>query len=389
MNAVVLRLGLVSLFADISSEMLYPITPIFLSTVLGASYANIGMIEGLAEAVASILKIASGYYSDKWGHRKSFVVVGYFLSAIAKPLTGFAGAWPQVLTARLVDRFGKGVRNAPRDALLADAVEEKDLGLAFGFHRGMDSVGAVVGPLIAILFLEGNMRNAFLVAFLPGLVAAALVLSIREPRPHLKLVAQPNANNSIGTPFYLYLLIWFIFSFTNSSDVFIILKATQSGLSHTTVILLYCAYNFVYSIGSPFLGKLSDRLGQTSILGLGFFVFAITYLGFAYANHLWQFILLFLVYGGYIAATDGVGKALAARLLPSTSRALGLGWMGALTGVANFIASFSAGYLWDHYGAHWPFLFGAAGAFAALIALLLCYPKLTYANGRSIIKVDP
>lgn len=373
LNRTVLRLGFVSMLADISSEMLYPVTPIFLTTVLGASMASVGLVEGCAEATASILKLVSGAWSDRTGRRKIFVLVGYTLAAIAKPAVGFAVAWPQVLAARSLDRFGKGLRSSPRDALLAEAVKEETRGSAFGWHRAMDSFGAAVGPLLALAYLRWRpteLRTIFYLALVPGLLSAALLLGIREKRAP----ARP------GTPlfprwaevpvgFRKYLLVWGIFSLTNSSDVFLLLRAQREGFGLAGTVLLYCVYNCLYALLSPWLGGLSDRIGRKAVLAFGLSAFALVYAGFAVANAPWQLWALFALYGVYMAATDGVGKAYAVDLVPKDRKATAVGAFGLVTGVGALAASVAAGLLWDHVGPPAPFAFGAAGALVALALL--------------------
>ncbi|MFM6927570.1 MAG: MFS transporter, partial [Bdellovibrio sp.] len=248
LSPTVKRLGLVSFLADVSSEMLYPITPIFLTTVLGASVASVGLIEGLAEAIASLLKTYSGFWSDKIQRRKPFIWMGYLFAAVAKPITGFSQSWAHVLFARSFDRTGKGLRTAPRDALLAESVPAHLRGSAFGWHRLMDTLGAAVGPLLAILFLKysSNLRSIYYLAFIPGILAVVVALGLKEKKVQRVHVAQTPTWASFFTlpkDFKYYLFSWSIFSLTNSSDVFLLLKAQQSGISLTETILLYCFYN--------------------------------------------------------------------------------------------------------------------------------------------------
>ncbi len=370
LNSTVVRLGLVALLADISSEMLYPITPIFLTAVLGASFSSVGLIEGVAEGLASILKVFSGALSDRFRKHKALVALGYFFSAAGKPVIGGAHFWPRVLFARSLDRLGKGIRSAPRDSWLSEAVPAYLRGAAFGWHRGMDTLGAFVGPLIALLFINGSpeqLRQAYYWALIPGLLAVATVFAVRDPEHKVRpaKVSTPDFHVALTPQFKRYLGIWFVFSLVNSSDAFLLLKVKHEGLSLTHVTLLYCFYNLIYALGSPFLGGLSDRTGRKPILAGGFFLFALVYLGFAFANQSWQFLALFFVYGIYMAGTDGVGKALAVDLLPDHAKGTGIGWLGLVTGVATVFASVAAGSLWDHFGAGWPFIYGAVGALIA------------------------
>ncbi|HEY9766083.1 MAG TPA: MFS transporter [Chroococcales cyanobacterium] len=368
----VLRMGLVSFFADVASEMLYPLTPLFLTAVLGAPMAVVGMIEGIAEAIASLLKGVSGRLSDLSGRRKPFIFMGYSLSAIAKPLIALAAGWPLVLVARVIDRFGKGLRTSPRDALLGDSIESKFRGRAFGWHRGMDTLGAVVGPLLAlglVALFHGNLRDIFLFAFIPGAIGAALVLTLREPSRKPQLTPPSIALRDLPPSFRHYLLAWGAFSISNSSDVFLIMKAKEIGFSTSLVIALYMLYNLIYAAASPSLGHLSDRWGRKRVLVGGLAIFASVYLGFALAHHPWQLWGLFAIYGLYTAATDGVGKAYAVDLVPSNIRGSALGMLGTVSGVAALFASSIAGLLWSLFGSWAAFAYGALGALVGIILL--------------------
>lgn len=370
----VIRLGWVSFFADISSEMLYPLIPIFLTAVLGAPVAVVGFIEGAAEATASLLRTVSGRLSDLSGRRKPYVFSGYLISAAAKPLIAMASiifGWPLVLIARVADRFGKGLRSSPRDALLADSVSQAYRGRAFGWHRAMDTAGAILGPLAALALVmqfHGTVpREIFYIAFVPGVIGAFLVLLAREKRkpPQVKDVPKI-AFHALPPAFRGYLIAWGVFALANSSDVFLILRAKSilgnAASALPITILLYVAYNIIYAAASPYLGHLSDILGRKRVLIGGLFIFALVYLGFAFATSLWQLTALFAVYGLYIAATDGVGKALAVDLVPDNIRASALGLLGTVNGVAVLAASSVAGILWTTIGPWAAFGYGALGA---------------------------
>lgn len=380
LNPTVIKLGLISLFADISSEMLYPVTPIFLTTVLGASMASVGFIEGFAEAIASLMKSYSGIWSDRISKRTPFVTFGYLLSAFGKPITGMARVWPQVLFARGMDRTGKGLRTAPRDALLAEAVPSNLRGAAYGWHRAMDTLGAAIGPLIAVLYLQkngGNLRPLYYWALIPGLIAVGITLLISEknavPGKEKKKTFRVS---SLSQAFKAYVISWAFFSLANSSDVFLLMKAKSVGISLTEVILLYCGYNLIYALFSPYFGKLSDRFGRKLLLIAGLLVFAGVYLGFSFAALRWHFCVLFGIYGLYMAATDGVGKAFAVDLIDPQQKATGLGILGAVTGISTVIASTAAGAIWDHWGAFYTFLYGASGALIAIMGLISIREKL-------------
>lgn len=375
LNPTVIKLGVVSFFADIASEMLYPITPIFLTTILGASVTSVGIIEGIAESIASLLKTYSGAWSDSISRRKPFILLGYFLGAISKPITGLSHTWIGVLTARAIDRTGKGLRSAPRDALIADSVTPDKRGAAFGWHRGMDTLGAAVGPLFALLLLttySENLRSLYYWALIPGLISVLVIFLIKEAPskgPKKKMINPFLLWNQFSNPFKKYIYLWGIFSLTNSSDVFLLLKAKSMGYSTQFVILLYCVYNLTYSFSSPYLGKLSDNIGRKKLMLLGLLIYTLVYAGFGFASQSWQLWPLFLIYGLYMGATEGVGKALAVDLAPSDLKATSVGILGTVTGLCTIIASTAAGFLWDHYGSSWTFFFGAIGAIFSFVVL--------------------
>ncbi len=375
----VIRLGWVSFFTDLASEMLYPLTPLFLTALLGVPVAVVGVIEGVAEATASLLKTLSGRWSDRSGRRRPYVLAGYTLSAFAKPLIGFANGWGLVLVARVADRFGKGLRSSARDALLADSTPPESRGRAFGWHRAMDTSGAVLGPIVALGLLklcDNNLRPVFFLALVPGICSALLVLTLQDrrregppPTPaELSLARLPS-------PFRRYLLAWGVFSVANSSDVFLILRAEQLFGSTTLTVWLYVFYNIVYAVASPGLGGLSDRLGRRVVLVGGLVVFAIVYAGLAFASAGWMVWALFGVYGLYTAATDGVGKAFAVDLVPKELRASAVGVLGTVTGVATLLASSIAGGLWTLVAPWATFAYGAAGAVLGALLLPAAPPR--------------
>ena len=376
LNPTVVKLGIVSFFADVASEMLYPVTPIFLTTVLGASMSSLGLIEGVAEAIASLLKTYSGSWSDQIQKRKPFILAGYFLGAISKPFIGLSQSWVHVLGARALDRTGKGLRSAPRDALIADSVTAANRGAAFGWHRGMDTFGAAVGPLLTIFLLTLNpndLRSLYYWALIPGLISVLIIFSVKEPKHQVQNKKWENPLKTwsgYNKPFKSYIYAWGVFSLANSSDVFLLMKAKASGLSTQSVILLFCVYNLTYSLSSPYLGKLSDQIGRKKILISGLMIFALVYLGFGLANESWQYWLLFLIYGLYMGATEGVGKALAVDLSPASLKATSVGILGTITGFSTIFASVFAGLIWDQFGASWTFMYGAVGACMAILMLL-------------------
>lgn len=347
----VFLLGLVSFFNDISSEMLYPLIPIFLTTVLFAPVAAVGLIEGIAEATASLTKGYSGWLSDRFERRRPLVTLGYAISAVAKPLLGAATVWPMVLGLRFADRVGKGVRTAARDALIADSSDEKHRGRAFGFHRALDTSGAVIGPLLALALLGllgENLRLVFFVSFIPALAGILLLFRVRE-RPRNIMAGGPSLSFRMALfdrRFKLFLLAVLVFSLGNSSDVFLILRAKDLGFSTFLVVLAYAFYNVVYALASTPAGVISDRIGRKWVMGIGFLVFALVYAGFALAgdqNLVWG---LFAVYGFYIAMTEGVGKAFTVDLVPESLRGTALGTYHMGVGLMALPASLLAGLLW-------------------------------------------
>ncbi len=371
--------GLVSLFTDISSEMIVPVLPLFLSTTLGTHATAIGLIEGIAEAMASVMKAVSGYLSDRMGKRKPLMALGYGLSNVLKPLMGFATSWSQVLAIRLSDRFGKGLRGAPRDALIAESTPPEMRGRAFGLHRAMDTLGAAVGPLAAWLILlawKGDYRVVFWWALLPGAVSVALLLAfLRDTQPEAAPKAGPVLRNwslavgSLSPRLRRFILVGVLFAVGNSSDAFLILKAQEMGLAVALVPLAYFTFNAVYSLLSYPLGALSDRIGRKPVMVGGFLAFALIYAGFALAGQPWMAWPLFGAYGFYYAATEGIQKAHVTDLAPGEVRATAVGVFNALTGLAALPASLMAGWLWEHINPAAPFWLGAATA--ALAAILL------------------
>lgn len=374
----VLLLGLVSFFADIASEMLYPITPIFLTSIIGASMTNLGIIEGIAEGIASLLKTYSGFWSDRISKRKLFIFVGYFISALSRPLIGLSTSALHILGARTTDRIGKGLRTAPRDALIADYVESKDRGLAFGWHRSIDTLGAVVGPLLGLLVLTyvSDLRKIYYWALVPGLVSVLVILFLREPPKNLTSSSNFQFKWKILTYEYKYFLIsWGIFCLTNSSDAFLILKMKEEGLSTSSVLLIYAFYNLFYAILSPYLGGLSDKWSKRKILTFGMFLFSIVYIGFSLANHWTHFLILMSIYGIYMAATDGVSKAYITELVPSDFKGSALGIFGTVVGFAQIVASIFTGLIWDQYGSSMALIFSSVGSIVFIIVHLFHFKK--------------
>lgn len=374
-------LGLISFFTDFASEMLYPVTPIFLTAVLGASMATVGLIEGIAEVTAGLLKGYFGMLSDKLGKRSIFVLLGYGLSALVKPLPGIFPFVSTVIASRTVDRVGKGIRTAPRDALLG-AHSKGNSGAIFGFHRSMDTFGAVVGPLSALLilfFLPGDYTSIYLFAIIPSVFAIYFALRVKDPvkakiaakKSHYKLFWK-----AAPAQYKLLLLLLTIFSLVNSSDVFLILKSREIARSDTIAILGYVFYNFVYALASYPIGLLADKFGKKNIFIVGLFIFAFVYLGFAQLDSFFLTWVLFAFYGIYTASTEGVTKAWVSDLIGDEYRASAIGLLTMLTGIAVMAGSFIAGILWDQFGPQVPFM--VSSIVTLVIALLLLLRKNKY-----------
>ena len=379
-------LAAVSFLTDVASEMIYPLLPLFLSTVLGTTAAGLGVIEGVAESVSALLRLPSGWWSDRIGRRKPLVVLGYGLAAVARPLIGLAQSTGQVLAIRVTDRFGKGVRSAPRDALIADAVAPAHRGYAYGLHRAADSAGAVVGPLIAWGLLHWgwvDLRALFLWAAVPGMLALVLVIWwVRESPvaargrgaavPSEALVDR--VDGALGAVFWRFLGVLFLFTLAASSDAFLLLRASSLGVTVSQIPILWAMLHVVKSASTVVGGRLSDHVGRRPLILGGWMVYALTYLGFALASSAWHVWALFLVYGLYFGATEGVEKALVADLVPEDRRGAAFGWFNAALGVGALPASILFGVLWERAGAAAAFLTGAAIAGAATLLLLVVLP---------------
>lgn len=370
-NKTLIVLGLVSFFADLASDMLYPITPLFLTNILGASFTSVGLIEGVADGVSSLLKSYSGFFSDKFSRRKPFIVFGYLLAAIAKPLTGLATNWSHVLAARSLDRVGKGVRTSPRDALLADAFTDENLGAAFGWHRGADTLGATLGPLIALFLLKSHfveLRSFYFWALIPGILSVIAALFIREEKKKKSHASEKFHFKILPKSFYVFALAWTLFTLSNSSDVFLLLRAKHQGFGIETMILLYCFYNLVSALTSPFFGALSDKINKKIILVISLFTFCLSYFLITKATQQWHYYAVLSLYGLFLAMSEGVVKAYATILIGKNNRGTGLGILGMLTSFATIFASLIAGVLWDKVSPDAPFYFSTV---TGLIGMLI------------------
>jgi MFS family permease len=402
----VVALGVVSLLTDLSSEMIYPLLPLFVGTVLGASAAFIGIIEGAAESTAALLKLGSGWWSDRVRRRKPLVVAGYALASAVRPLVGLAQSGSQVLAIRLTDRVGKGIRSSPRDALIADSVHESVRGRAFGFHRAADHAGAVLGPLAAFALLQWGgvpLRELFLWAAVPGAVAVlVLVIAVREvprsapaagappqlqdspPRaaePHLTVAER--SGTSLPARFWAFLGVILLFTLGNSTDAFLLLRASQLGVPAALIPVLWAVLHVVKSASSIPGGALSDRFGRKPLIIAGWALYALVYFAFGRASDAWQAWALFGLYGIYFGLTEGAEKALVADLVPAARRGIAFGWYNLAVGLGALPASLLFGAVWDRVGVGAAFTLGGLLALLAAAGLGLVAPARRRSGSRS------
>jgi MFS family permease len=375
-------LALSSLFADISTEMLYPVLPSFLTQTLKASGSIVGLVDGFAQASQNIVQGFSGALSDKLEKRKSIALVGYFLAALGKPLMGLAAAWPGFFAARLLDRVGAGVRSPPRDALIAASVHERDRGRAFGLEGVGDNAGAFFGPLLAVLLLYSmhlDLRSIFYLALIPGLLAFCMVLFVSD-RPTVVRAKSKLDFHAQRFPagYWKYLAATAVFNLGNSSNAFLILRTQDSGVSLRSTILIYAAFNLAAALISYPAGALSDRVGRKSILLVSFLIFMAAYLGFALTQNHLILMTLFIFYGLFQGMFRAVGKSMASDYVPESLRASGIGWYSTTVGIFQLLASIVAGILWDRAGHALVFLYGAAMAALGGVMLWAFVPQMRF-----------
>lgn len=369
--------GLVSFFMDISSEMIYPLVPLFLANVLGVSKSAIGLIEGVAESTASILKVFSGYLSDRIGNRKWLMVAGYGLSTLTRPIVALATTWHHVFTFRFFDRFGKGIRGAPRDALIAESTEKEFLGRAFSFHRSLDTMGAVVGPALAFFLLgifSNDYRTVFWLSIIPGIIAVLLIIFFitETNKPATELSERPKFTlKHFDWRFKFFVIIAAIFALGNSSDVFLILRAEEKGVPAVMIPVVYLLFNLVYSISAIPAGIAADRFGKKRVILTGFVLFALLYYGFAVAADATAIWILFGFYGVFMGLTEGIQKAFLATIIPQQFKATAFGVYNTIVGIAMLPASLIGGWLWDHVSPSATFYFGAITATLSAILFIL------------------
>jgi MFS family permease len=373
----IILLGITSLLTDISTEMVYPLLPIFLTTKLGATPLIVGTIEGIAESLASLLKVFSGYFSDRIKRRKPFAIAGYGASTLGKILLYTAFSWPVVLAGRVVDRFGKGIRTAPRDALIAESSSEDARGRAFGLHRTMDTLGATIGVLLAYYFISRehvDFRQIFLYSLIPAVMGVMALFFVREKGVAKISKERPSLNwNALDRRLKSFLILMFIFTLGNSSNQFLLLRAKDVGFDAKTILLLYLTYNLVYNAASYPAGAISDRISRKALIVAGYLVYGLVYFGFALASTPASIWALFAAYGLYMAFTEGVEKAFISDIAPENVRGTMIGLHATLVGIGLLPASLIAGALWNAFGAPAPFYFGGfMGILAAVgIALLI------------------
>lgn len=365
----VISMGLVSFLNDLSSDMIFPFVPVFLTSVLGAGVTFVGLVEGIADSTASIMKLISGSLSDKWKRRKSFAVFGYSLSAVAKPILALASAPWHVFIVRFLDRVGKGMRDAPRDALISFSTEKKDIGRAFGFHRGADTLGAAFGPILAFVLLpfiggESNLglRNLFLLSFVASFFSVLILkFSVGEVTNHNDLELKPKFEfKFLGVPFLIFLTAATIFSWGRASEAFLLLRAQEAGVAISLLPIIYFIKNITFAIVSTPVGMLSDKIGHRNTYMIGMLIFSGTYFLFSVTNSILAVWFLFVVYGFYSAFTEGVGRAIVADLVEERWRGTAYGMYNAFTGFALLPASLIFGILWDYFGSEVSFKYGTA-----------------------------
>lgn len=379
MSRNVVALGLVSFFTDVSSEIIYPLLPLFLTTVLAASASTIGAIEGAAESTAALLKLGSGWLSDRTRSRKRLVVAGYGLSTLVRPLVAIAQSAGHVLAVRLADRVGKGVRSSPRDALIADSVDASVRGRAFGFQRAADHAGAVLGPLLAFALLgmtNISLRNLFWLAAIPGFLAVVvLVFWVRDiPHAAKEIGQHVDLSKPLGKRFWAFLGVVLIFTLGNSTDAFLLLRASQLGVPIALIPILWATLHAVKSLSSTPGGMLSDRVGRKLPIVIGWTLYAGVYFGFARATHEWHAWALFAAYGIYFGLTEGVEKALVADVVPAARRGTAFGWYNLAIGLGALPASLMFGLIWDRAGYAAAFSVGAGLALVAALGMTVVAP---------------
>ena len=384
----VLVLGLVSLFTDLGSQMVFPLIPLFLTSVLGAGAYVVGIVEGAAETTASFVKILSGFWSDKIRRRKPFILFGYALSSFIKPLFAFAQAWPFVIFIRVIERIGKGIRNAPRDAIIAESVDENVRGKVYGFHRAMDGIGSVLGAVLAFILLPIlGFRNLFLFAFVPSIIAVFVIIFIKESKDKNKLVKKIDQDNiqKISFKDFPKKLRWFIvisgiFALSNFGYAFLLLRAKSMGFTDQTAILLYALFYIAYVISAIPSGMLSDKIGRKPLLVAAYVIFLITSFGLIFVSNIYSITLFFITYGIFYAMIDGVQRAFVADLAPKHLKATALGTFHMAIGLAALPGGLAAGLLWDKIGPTATFIYAIILSLISLLLLIFVIRKDVFSD---------
>ncbi|HEX8966128.1 MAG TPA: MFS transporter [Patescibacteria group bacterium] len=368
-----------SFFADIATEMLYPILPIFITQTLLAPTSIVGIVEGIAVATQNIIQGFSGYFSDKLEKHKAIAVLGYCIAAISKPLIGFSVIWQQVLAARFSDRLGTGIRSAPRDSLIAQSADEKHRGKAFGLEGIGDNLGAFIGPLIAVLLLYSfhtNIRTIFYLAFIPAMFAVITISLVKEKKVKIESKTKLDFHLShFPRSYWNYLLVTALFGIGNSSNAFLILRAKQAGISLETTIIIYAFFNLVAAFISYPAGALSDKIGRKTLLFFAFLIFLATYLGFGMSTNFWLLGFLFILYGIFSGTYRTIGKTYATDFVPQSLRASAVGFYATTVGLTGLIASIVGGFLWTSINSSSTFYYGAFFAVVSIFSLLMLNPQ--------------
>lgn len=380
----IIFLGLVSFFADISSEMVYPIIPLYLTAAFGATPLLVGFIEGIAESLASLLKVYSGYLTDKYQKKKPVAFIGYATGLIYKIALLVSTSWTGILISRIIDRIGKGIRTSPRDVMVLESAKETDRGQAFGIHKALDMLGSAIGIILSYFILlrfkdnTSSYKLIFIISIIPAVIALLMFLFIKEKNtayPQKERTGFLNQFKNLDQKLKMYLLISMIFTLGNSSNSFLLLRANTAGFDATSVILLYFIYNVTASLLAIPFGRMSDRFGRKNILITGYIIFAVVYFGFGIADTKMGFMLLFMLYGIYTATTAGVERALITDIAPADLKGTMLGLQQTIVGISLFFASIIFGFLWNNFGSFIPFAFGATLSLISAILLMITFRK--------------
>ena len=380
----IIFLGLVSFFADISSEMVYPIIPLYLTAAFGATPLLVGFIEGIAESLASLLKVYSGYLTDKYQKKKPVAFIGYATGLIYKIALLVSISWTGILISRIIDRIGKGIRTSPRDVMVSESAKETNRGQACGIHKALDMLGSAIGIILSYFILlrfkdnTSSYKLIFIISIIPAVIALLMFLFIKEKNtayPQKERTGFLNQFKNLDQKLKMYLLISMIFTLGNSSNSFLLLRANTAGFDATSVILLYFIYNVTASLLAIPFGRMSDRFGRKNILITGYIIFAVVYFGFGIADTKMGFMLLFMLYGIYTATTAGVERALITDISPANLKGTMLGLQQTIVGISLFFASIIFGFLWNNFGSFIPFAFGATLSLISAILLMITFRK--------------